>query len=264
MAPTGVAPEGVTTTMNVRFVPSDAGEVLGDSPEVLDGQSPEQAIESRLDHPHEVRPIAAAPTSPRSTSAPAPRRGARRSIASRLGGLRVPAPRRRGASAVAVSGLLLAGLLGTATAAALMAPRSERVLPPSAFRGDRLTRAEAAARAWRDAEIARAVIDAAAARLDAEQAAWERARAEAALIATAGRTGVDWDGIAECETGGNWRMQGPRFSGGVGFYNGTWNAFGGRQFAPNAGMATREQQIVVAERVHDEFGLSGWGCKAYG
>lgn len=250
--------------MYVRFVPSDAGEVLGDAPEVLDGQSPEQAIESRLDHPHEVRPIAAATDSPRTTSAPAPLRSARRSIVTRLRGLRIPAPHRRGATAVAVSGLLAVGLLGTATAAAIKAPRSERVLSPTGFRAERLTKAEAAAKAWRDAAAAQAVIDEAAARLDAEQAAWERARADAALLATAGRTGVDWDGIAACETAGNWRMQGPRFSGGVGFYNGTWNAFGGRQFAPNAGMATREQQIIVAERVYDEFGLSGWGCRAYG
>lgn len=250
--------------MYVRFVPSDAGEVLGDAPEVLDGQSPEQAIESRLDHPHEVRPIAAATTSPRTTSAFASLRSARRSITTRLRGLRIPAPHRRGATAVAVSGLLAVGLLGTATAAAFMAPRSERVLSPTAFRAERLTKAQAAAKAWRDAAIAQAVIDEAAARLDAEQAAWERAHAEAALIATAGRTGVNWDGIAMCETQGNWKMQGPRFSGGVGFYNGTWNAFGGRQFAPNAGLATREQQIVVAERVYDAFGLSGWGCRAYG
>lgn len=78
------------------------------------------------------------------------------------------------------------------------------------------------------------------------------------------RTGVNWDSIAECETGGNWSMQGSRFSGGVGFANTTWNGFGGREFAPNAGQATREQQIVVAERVYDEYGLSGWGCKAHG
>ncbi len=78
------------------------------------------------------------------------------------------------------------------------------------------------------------------------------------------KTNVDWDGIAMCETAGNWSMQGSRYSGGVGFYNATWNGFGGREFAPNAGMATREQQIVVAERVHARYGLSGWGCKAYG
>ena len=78
------------------------------------------------------------------------------------------------------------------------------------------------------------------------------------------KTGVNWDGIARCETAGNWQMRGSSFSGGLGFYNGTWNSFGGRQFAPNAGMASREQQIVVAERVYARFGLSGWGCRAYG
>ncbi|MGZ4675053.1 MAG: transglycosylase family protein [Acidimicrobiia bacterium] len=78
------------------------------------------------------------------------------------------------------------------------------------------------------------------------------------------KTRVNWDGIAQCETAGNWSMRGATFSGGLGFYNGTWSSFGGRQFAPNAGMATREQQIVVAERVYARYGLSGWGCRRYG
>jgi hypothetical protein len=78
------------------------------------------------------------------------------------------------------------------------------------------------------------------------------------------KTGVNWDGIAQCETASNWHMQGAKFSGGLGFYNGTWSSFGGGQFAPNAGMASREQQIVVAERVYARYGLSGWGCRAYG
>jgi hypothetical protein len=69
-----------------------------------------------------------------------------------------------------------------------------------------------------------------------------------------------WDRLAQCETGGNWSMRGARYSGGLGFYNGTWDAFGGREFAPNAGMATREQQITVAERVRAQYGYTGWGC----
>jgi len=69
-----------------------------------------------------------------------------------------------------------------------------------------------------------------------------------------------WDKIAECETGGNWGMQGPQYSGGLGFYNGTWDQFGGRQYASNAGLATREQQILVAEHVRASVGISGWGC----
>jgi hypothetical protein len=100
----------------------------------------------------------------------------------------------------------------------------------------------------------------------AEQAAAAAAAAEAARRAAelAPKTGVDWDGIAQCETGGNWQMQGPRYSGGLGFYNGTWSGFGGHEFAPNAGMASREEQIHVAERVYARYGLSGWGCKRYG
>ncbi len=118
--------------------------------------------------------------------------------------------------------------------------------------------------------------------LDAAVAARARAEAEQALLVQAvkqqqleafyaamaqrftPKTGVNWDGIARCETGGNWSMRGAQFSGGLGFYNGTWNAFGGREFASNAGLASREQQIVVAERVYAQYGLSGWGCRAYG
>ncbi|MFA5882888.1 MAG: transglycosylase family protein [Acidimicrobiia bacterium] len=69
-----------------------------------------------------------------------------------------------------------------------------------------------------------------------------------------------WDRIAECETGGNWGMQGPLYSGGLGFYNNTWDAFGGRDFASNAGLASREEQIIVAERVRSGVGITGWGC----
>ncbi len=85
------------------------------------------------------------------------------------------------------------------------------------------------------------------------------AQLAAAAQARAAQDAV-WDRLAQCETGGNWSMRGARYSGGLGFYNGTWDAFGGREFAPNAGMATRDQQIVVAERVRAQFGYTGWGC----
>jgi hypothetical protein len=101
------------------------------------------------------------------------------------------------------------------------------------------------------------------------QAAVQAQQQQAAALAAVAeyfrpKTGVNWDGIARCETNGNWSMHGAKFSGGLGFYNGTWNAFGGRQFAANAGDASREAQIVVAERVYARYGLSGWGCRAYG
>jgi uncharacterized protein YabE (DUF348 family) len=69
-----------------------------------------------------------------------------------------------------------------------------------------------------------------------------------------------WDRIAACETGGNWGFVGPSYSGGLGFYNGTWDAFGGRKYAPNAGLATREQQIIVAMEIQRKVGIGGWGC----
>jgi hypothetical protein len=98
------------------------------------------------------------------------------------------------------------------------------------------------------------------------QAAQQR---EAALLYIAGALKAQeadaarntvWDRMAQCETGGNWHMRGSRFSGGVGFANSTWNAFGGQEFASNAGLATREQQIVVAERVRAAVGFRAWGC----
>ncbi len=107
-----------------------------------------------------------------------------------------------------------------------------------------------------------AVLDARRRAAEAEQlraaVAWVTG-VQAAQAAKAARDAV-WDRIAVCETGGNWSMRGSSYSGGVGFANSTWNAFGGQQFASNAGLATREQQIIVAERVYDYGGYSGWGC----
>jgi hypothetical protein len=37
--------------------------------------------------------------------------------------------------------------------------------------------------------------------------------------------------------------------------------FDGDEFASNPGYATKEQQILVAERIYARYGLSGWGCK---
>ena len=74
------------------------------------------------------------------------------------------------------------------------------------------------------------------------------------------KTDPRWDEIARCETGGNWSMVGPTFSGGLGIYNGTWDAFGGQQFASNPGFASRDQQIIVAERIRARYGFGAWGC----
>lgn len=69
----------------------------------------------------------------------------------------------------------------------------------------------------------------------------------------------NWDWVAQCETGGNWAMKGPRFSGGLGFANTTWTAYNKFGFPANAGDATREQQIQVAQTIHFTGGCWGPG-----
>ena len=59
-----------------------------------------------------------------------------------------------------------------------------------------------------------------------------------------------WQKVAICEQGGNWKVQGPYFSGGLGFRNYVWEAFGGLEYAPNAGLATPQQQVAIAKRIN--------------
>ncbi|WP_181784025.1 LysM peptidoglycan-binding domain-containing protein [Pseudonocardia pini] len=71
-------------------------------------------------------------------------------------------------------------------------------------------------------------------------------------------TDATWDRLAQCESSGNWAINtGNGFSGGLQFTRSTWTAFGGGQFAPVAHQATREEQIVVAEKV---LAGQGWGA----
>jgi len=72
-----------------------------------------------------------------------------------------------------------------------------------------------------------------------------------------------WDELAQCESGGRWDTvdSGPDgYDGGLGIYRGTWRSFGGTEFAPNAGLATREQQIIVGMRIYEKLGWDPWGC----
>ena len=68
-----------------------------------------------------------------------------------------------------------------------------------------------------------------------------------------------WDRVAQCESGGNWSINtGNGFYGGLQFTQQTWAAFGGTQYAPRADLATREQQIAVAEKVQAAQGWGAW------
>lgn len=71
--------------------------------------------------------------------------------------------------------------------------------------------------------------------------------------------GSVWDQLAQCEAGGDWSINtGNGFSGGLQFTPSTWAAYGGTEYAPAAHMATREQQIAVAERVQAGQGWGAW------
>lgn len=70
--------------------------------------------------------------------------------------------------------------------------------------------------------------------------------------------GSVWDRLAQCESGGNWHINtGNGYSGGIQAHPQTWNGYGGQEFAPYAYQATREQQIIVAERI---LAGQGWGA----
>jgi hypothetical protein len=73
-----------------------------------------------------------------------------------------------------------------------------------------------------------------------------------------------WDRLAVCESGGNWSINtGNGYYGGLQFSYGTWLGYGGAEFAEYAHQATREQQIIVAERLRAARGFQPWpACRA--
>lgn len=105
-----------------------------------------------------------------------------------------------------------------------------------------------------------------------------------------------WERLAQCETAQDWQ-NGGRYAGGLGIMTnstfpkadmGTWERFGGEEFAPSPDLATKEQQIEIANRIavkgwsktvvrpaewarrhgvprvwlyeREPVGLTGWGC----
>jgi resuscitation-promoting factor RpfB len=71
--------------------------------------------------------------------------------------------------------------------------------------------------------------------------------------------GSIWDAIAGCEAGGNWAINtGNGYYGGVQFDQGTWERNGGLRFAGRADLATREEQIAIAEVTRERQGWGAW------
>ncbi|MEU6659150.1 transglycosylase family protein [Streptomyces sp. NPDC046821] len=68
-----------------------------------------------------------------------------------------------------------------------------------------------------------------------------------------------WGCVAECESNRRWHVNsGNSFYGGLQFQQSTWEAFGGLAYAPRADLATRAQQIAVAEKVLRTQGWRAW------
>ena len=87
------------------------------------------------------------------------------------------------------------------------------------------------------------------------------------LMGTGGAEAADvetWDKVAACESTNDWNINtGNGYFGGLQFSQSTWEAFGGTAYAARADLATKEQQITIAEKVLDGQGPGAWpSCSA--
>ena len=82
----------------------------------------------------------------------------------------------------------------------------------------------------------------------------------ALTASTAGAAGVStWDRVAACEGGGDWSINtGNGYYGGLQFTTGSWLAAGGGRYAARADLATKGQQIAVAEKLLASQGPGAW------
>ncbi|WP_371664075.1 transglycosylase family protein [Streptomyces sp. NBC_00280] len=76
--------------------------------------------------------------------------------------------------------------------------------------------------------------------------------ADAADVAT-------WNKVAACESTNDWNINtGNGYYGGLQFSQATWEAYGGTAYAGRADLATKDQQIAVAEKVLKAQGPGAW------
>ncbi len=70
-----------------------------------------------------------------------------------------------------------------------------------------------------------------------------------------------WDAVAQCESSGNWSINtGNGYYGGLQFSQSTWEAYGGLAYAPRADLASKSEQIAVAEATLAGQGWGAWAC----
>jgi uncharacterized protein YabE (DUF348 family) len=71
--------------------------------------------------------------------------------------------------------------------------------------------------------------------------------------------GLDWDAVAACESGGDWQINtGNGYYGGLQFDLSTWAANGGDVYASRPDLASKAEQIAVADHLYALAGSSPW------
>ncbi|WP_167745591.1 transglycosylase family protein, partial [Streptomyces virginiae] len=77
--------------------------------------------------------------------------------------------------------------------------------------------------------------------------------ASAASVAT-------WDKVAHCESTDNWSTNtGNDYYGGLQISKPTWDAYGGQKYAAYPHQATKQQQVLIAEKILAGQGAGAWG-----
>ncbi|WP_328976829.1 transglycosylase family protein [Streptomyces canus] len=72
-------------------------------------------------------------------------------------------------------------------------------------------------------------------------------------------TGTTWDRVAECESGSSWSAnEGNGYYGGLQMSQENWEKYGGLEYAKTADLASRNQQIAVAEKLLADQGIAAW------
>ncbi|MGY5127966.1 transglycosylase family protein [Streptomyces nigrescens] len=82
------------------------------------------------------------------------------------------------------------------------------------------------------------------------------------LFAASGAQAADtatWDKVAQCESGGVWSAaSGNGYYGGLQLTQEMWDNYGGSAYASRPDLASRSQQIAVAESILDDRGPDAW------
>ncbi|MEW1635190.1 transglycosylase family protein, partial [Streptomyces sp. NPDC093801] len=69
-----------------------------------------------------------------------------------------------------------------------------------------------------------------------------------------------WDKVAHCESTDNWSINtGNGYYGGLQILKSTWDAYGGTRYASYPHQATKQQQILTAEKILAGQGAGAWG-----